>query len=290
MIAFLSLSACTGITNGKPTDRVPPSLRAARVPAPLVAESVAESGATADAVIRFADRHPPGAQGTRATMSAQVALLHDAPDGRAYLSVAAPRAFVIGAPPAICPARVAAAGGDGLADALDAALTSCFADLRTAEAPTTCGCQVIAADDLLLAPLDAFAYAPGVSGWVESPALGLDLHFAVREGSGPGGARTLAFLTGTEGTDGALGARIVATLGRDGTASMAIDLPDVPAGRRAGDPPLVLRGAHRPEGLRRGRFADRLRLRDSEGRELVALIGYEPVEYATRRAALLGWR
>jgi hypothetical protein len=137
---------------------------------------------------------------------------------------------------------------------------------------------VVAADDLLLAPLADFAYAPGVSGWIEAPSLGLDLHLAVREESALDGARVLRFLTDL----GEGGSRIEARLAPDGAATMIM--------RTAGAPPQIFTGVHRPEGMRRGRYADRLRLRDDQGREAVVLVGYEPVEYATRRAELMAWR
>lgn len=273
--SLLTLSACTSITKHEPEPNAAAPLLSFRVTPTFIAAAPGDIDATIDALDRFAARLPSRGKDARKTAAAQVALLHGSPDGRAYISVADPRAFVLGAPAAQCPARVAAAGGAIQADAVGAALRGCFDALAAAKAPKTCGCQVMAAGAALLAPLDDFAYAPGVSGWIVSPALGLDLHLAVREGANPGGARQLTFLTGP-------GADIDAVLARDGTAAMTV--------RRDGLPDLTLTGAHRPEGMRRGRFADRLRLTDRDGHEVVALIGYEPVEYATRRRELLRWR
>ncbi|MFT4792384.1 MAG: hypothetical protein ACJAVR_001767 [Paracoccaceae bacterium] len=272
---LMSLSACTSITNSEPKLNVQRQLLTFRTVPDFVAANAGEIGATIEALNRFAARIPLRGREIRKAMPAQVALLHGSPDGRAYLSVPDPRAFVIGAPPAICPARVTAAGGKDQSDATGAALRGCFDALAAAKAPDDCGCRVMAAGAALLAPLPDFAYAPGVSGWVVAPTLDLDLHLAVREGTSPEGDRKLTFLTGP-------GADIRALLRRDGTATMTV--------RRRGLPDLALAGIHRPEGLRRGRFADRLRLTDADGHETVALIGYEPVEYAIRRKELLGWR
>jgi hypothetical protein len=249
-----------------------------RTPPDLVAARSGDVAATVDAAMRFSARLGADGPASRAVGAAQVALLQGSPDGRAYSAVRVQRAFVLGAPPAQCPARVAAAGGAAPGDAMGAALRGCFAQLRAAAAPDACGCRVVAADDLLLAPLADFAYAPGVSGWIEAPSLGLDLHLAVREESALDGARVLRFLTDL----GEGGSRIEARLAPDGAATMIM--------RTAGAPPQIFTGVHRPEGMRRGRYADRLRLRDDQGREAVVLVGYEPVEYATRRAELMAWR
>jgi hypothetical protein len=273
--ALMSLSACTSIIKYEAEPNVQRQLLAFKTTPAFISTRPGEIDATIEALGRFAARAPLRGDQTRKTSPSQVALLHGSSDGRAYLSVAGPRAFVIGAPPAQCPARVAAAGGDAPADAIGAALRGCFAALKAARAPETCGCKVMAMGAALLAPLPEFAYAPGVSGWIVAPALGLDLHLAVREGVSPDGVRRLDFLTGP-------GADIRAALARDGTAMLIV--------RRDGEAPLELIGVHRPEGLRRGRFADRLRVTDAEGREAVALIGFEPVEYALRRKELLRWR
>ena len=272
---LLTLSACTSITNREAERGAATPFLAFRTTPAFIAADEGEIAGTIDALDRFAERLPSRGKDARKTAAAQVALLHGSPDGRAYIAVADPRAFVLGAPPRICPARVAAAGGDTQADAVGAALRGCFDALAAAGAPESCGCQVMASGAALLAPLADFAYAPGVSGWIVSPDLALDLHLAVREGATPAGDRRLTFLTGP-------GADIAAVLSRDGTAVLSV--------RRDGAPDLALTGVHRPEGLRRGRYADRLRLTDAEGHEVVALVGYEPVEYASRRRELLRWR
>lgn len=273
--ALMSLSACTSIINDERQSNAGRQLLAFKSTPSFVATGSGEIDATIKALDRFAARAPSRRDQTRKTSPSQVALLHGSSDGRAYLAVADPRAFVIGAPPAQCPARVAAAGGASAADAIGAALRGCFAALEAANAPETCGCKVMASGAALLAPLPEFAYAPGVSGWIVAPALGLDLHLAVREGASPDGDRRLDFLTGP-------GAEIRAILARDGSATLIV--------RQGGQAPLELTGVHRPEGMRRGRFADRLRVTDAEGREAVVLVGFEPVEYALRRKELLRWR
>ncbi|MGG7568308.1 hypothetical protein ACQ5SO_19320 [Rhodovulum sp. DZ06] len=183
-----------------------------------------------------------------------------------------PRAFALGDPPEICPSRVAAAGGQDVAEAAAAALRGCFADLSRAEAPAECGCRIVAADRALTAPPADFAYAPGVSTWIKSPELGLDLLVAAHETVTPSGARRLQVVGDPHMT-------ITADLGPDGRAELLIE--------RTGRPPLLLTGTHRPEGLRRGRFAERAWLTDPEGRDAILLSGYEPLEFAMRRGELL---
>ena len=264
--------ACTSLTNDEAPLKPRGFALSPRGAPVALAENRGEIDSAALTARRIAER---AAQGRRAE-PARIGLLWSSPEGRALLS--APGALALGAPPAICPARTAAAGGPDPGGAVAAALSACFDDLAAAGAPAECGCvaAVVRGPEggALLLPEEALAYAPGVSGWVKAPALGLDLHLPSREAPGPGGARLLQF-------DGGTGLRIFAELRPDGVARAEL--------HRRGAAPILLSGRHRPEGLRRGRFADRLRLTDPEGREMLLLSGYEPVEYALRRKDLLNW-
>lgn len=270
----LLLSACAKITKDEPEPLGAHRLTLAADSRVIVAQSPSHIEEAAAAARRESRRIADFPRGSRRLESAAAALLTGSPEGLAFLLSPFPRAFVIGEPPQSCPARVAAVGGADEAASAAAAFEGCFAALRDAQAPESCGCRALAANDSLLADQQAFAYAPGVSGWLVSPGLGLDLHVPTREGATPTGERLLTAAAPP-------GFALAVEMRRDGTAAGVL--------LRRGEPPVELTGRHRPEGLRRGRFADRALLRDAEGHELRVLSGYEPVEYAVRRRELTRW-
>ncbi|RMF37534.1 MAG: hypothetical protein D6754_09290 [Alphaproteobacteria bacterium] len=90
-----------------------------------------------------------------------VPLLHSAPVGLRYRALRSSRALMLGYPAARCPA-MAAEGGATLAEAVASTFAACRRQLRDAQADAECGCQIVAADEVLLAPPERFAYARGL--------------------------------------------------------------------------------------------------------------------------------
>ncbi len=132
--------------------RDPPEIRAA----PGSAEQGPErAAAEAMALLQ-------GARDSRAIEAPAAPLIASSAAGRAFLAAAPPaRALAQGAPPARCPAMVAAEAG-GPEAAARRAFEGCLVQLRTREAPPACGCRLLAIGDMLTAPIEAFAFAPGV--------------------------------------------------------------------------------------------------------------------------------
>ena len=92
----------------------------------------------------------------------QIPLLFSSPDGQSYMLSAGPKALVTAVPAASCPVRTAVQASGRAASpaaAIESALSICHERLADAGLEPLCGCQLIAHDNFLRAPLSAFDYA-----------------------------------------------------------------------------------------------------------------------------------
>jgi hypothetical protein len=141
--------------------------------------------------------------------------------------------------------------------------------------------MVIALDDLVLGPPESLSYARGVSAHAISRALDVDEYLVAEEApgdlaEGEEGNRLLLFRPAGAPLSSA---PLIASITPAGDAKLLW----------GGDGDVAFTGRRISDGLRRGRYAERLYLTDKDGRRLTVLIGYEPVEYAVRRRQLLAW-
>lgn len=208
---------------------------------------------------------------------AAAALLYGTNWGRSWITAEGYGALVRGEPPEQCSA-VAAVNASVRATAIEAAIADCRDALATqvsisltgAEA---CGCRLIAIDNALLAPLEAFAYAPGTDGRLIGLGSGYAGPLIAREvetGTVPGAGRVVF--------GNAQGPLAEAELAADGSASLEL-LRD---GRR-------FTGRREPLGWARGRPRERLLLRGPDGERIIALIGIEPAMFLRNGPALAAW-
>jgi hypothetical protein len=210
--------------------------------------------------------------GSKRIAPASIPLLYNTAWGRRWFTDGAHRAAVRGKPAASCPAFAAITAPERHA-AVEQAVGACAQALDASGAAAACECELIALDDMLLAPLDAFAYAPGVDGRL----LGLGGRHAgplvvreVGDAPMPGvGDFVIADVHGAVARG---------TLSANGRATLEL-LPDGP----------VLTGWREREGWRRGRMTERLLLEDPGGRRVIALIGHDPATFARDGARLALW-
>ncbi len=271
-LSLLGACAQTNSASVSPDDQN--LLKLPDAPALFVALAPSDADEIAAAAAGFAARLGDWSHPARRIAPSVAPLLDWSPEGRAFLDApVSGRAFAVGIPELTCPARVSSEGADGVQAGI-AALGACQSQLAAAGAPETCGCALLAVDDALLAPQEVYAYAPGVSARIDSPELGLDLYLVAGESADAEGGRRLDFHP-------APGERLSADIAPDGHATVRWQDESgetvVFDGRRIGD------------GLRRGRFAERIFATDPEGRRIRIIIGFEPVEYAVRRRELTRW-
>ncbi len=241
----------------------PPEI-VARSPAdpPLAAAGASEDRLAALAGRERAERRP----------GPEIAFFFESPLGRAYLASGRGKALARGAPADSCPALGASLDQTSPRAAAEQALARCL-DARPAGAELRCGCRLIAAGDVLLAPPETFAYARAIGGRLIARLDGdrIDAPVVI---DGPDHTETGArgprrvLLRSPSGPVGAL------ALDADGGATL-----DLGARR--------LSGAWAPEGFRRGRLAGAISLSGADGSRALVLIGYEPAEMAARRDELL---
>ena len=207
--------------------------------------------------------------------ASSAALLYNTGWGRAFLAAPDGRALAIGAPAQECPGIGVVAGGPETPRSVvaGAALEQCLTSLSRAGA-TNCGCRLLALDDTLLAPLEAFAHAPGVSARLVG--LGGDA------GRGPLVARESREIA----ADGSIRVLFSSV---EGPVAAAALFPDGRAVMELTDSGAVFEGERDLRGWRRGRLTERLLLRSPDGRRVIALIGFEPEDYAREGLALARW-
>lgn len=204
---------------------------------------------------------------------AAAAFLQGSPAGRVFLRAPGGRALALGEPPEQCPAigLVARSEAVTVATLAQEAMRACLADLAEAGA-ADCACRLLAVNDTLLAPIESFAHAPGVGARLVGLGPGLSGPLIARED--PEARTDGASLVTFTGVDAAVA---TATLRPDGTATL--ELAD---GTR-------FEGVRERHGWRRGRMTERLLVRDNNGARVIALIGFEPLDFARDGAQLAAW-
>jgi hypothetical protein len=281
-LALVLVASCTSDPQSEPvTDRVLyTSSLALADPAPrLVVPAIPATGAPADREARQLERAAlrSASRASRHIEPAAAALLYGTRWGRSWLTATGFGALVRGEPPARCPALTAAtAPTRGLA--IQSAISACRDALGSAGgafggSAAPCDCRLIAIDGALLAPLQAFAYAPGTDGRI----MGLGASYAgaltareVETGRLPG--------EGVVIFGDARGPVATALLAADGTATLEL-LRD---GRR-------FSGTREALGWARGRQTERLLLRGPDGERVIVLIGIDPAAFMREGPALAAW-
>jgi hypothetical protein len=273
-IIIVSILA-TGCTIGAPSVPMSPGDQQLLVidnPPRITATDAADTTRVGDAVTALVSR--PSAPAGRRVEARAAALLYGTGWGRAYLAAPDARALALGDPPERCPGLGVVGGGPDTPPAAvaEAAMAQC---LRSQSGPAArgCGCRLLALDDTLLAPLAAFNHSPGVGARIvglRGGAAGPLIAQELREITDDGSVRVLF--------SGAAGPVAAAALYPDGRAVMEIPGAD-----------LRLEGTREPRGWRRGRLTERLLLTDEDGRRVIALIGFEPEEFARDGLALSRW-
>ena len=226
----------------------------------------------------------------------QIPLLIESALGRAYLASGPGRAIAMGSPAATCPMMGAALSRASSEEASRAALSQCLTQRAARGASASCGCRLVAAGDVLLTDAASLAYARAVTARLTRPAetgrAALDAPLIAEERlyDVQGDSR----LSASALADLAAGARTIWLLAASGpvglltlSADGAAELWLVQGPRQAPEIKETLRGVWRAEGFRRGRLARRVALSDGAGRAAYVFLGYEPREYAARRAQLI---
>lgn len=212
--------------------------------------------------------------------------------GRGYLKSGPGRAIARGAPAESCPLFGASLDAPDVQSAARAALGECLAQRTKANAD--CACRLLAADDVLLAERDDFAYARGVA--VQAIPLnrrlqpaGPDAPLIAEERFQPRAelveGRRLALASGARRLwlIGLAGPVAGLDLEADGAAALTV----LEGARDQLKPVKRLEGRWSAEGYRRGRLAERVALSGVDGEKLVLILGYEPAEFEERREDLL---
>lgn len=213
---------------------------------------------------------------TRSIEGAQLPLFFKTSLGRAYLRAGPGRALARGEPAESCPTMLAELDAESPRQAADMALRRCLA-----ASGATCGCQLLAMGDTLLAPGETFEYPSSAPAHV---------YFLSK------GRRTEAAVWLAEDV---ISDDVISNLAPDAAADNRMRLVDAftrPVGEliltRDGRAELtstdgpVRRGRWRAEGFRRGRLALSVALGDDDAWRAVLLIGYDPAEIAQRGDAL----
>lgn len=243
-------------------DAVPMIAAPRDAPGDVAAEAASLASAAAMVAARPARRIEP----------ASAAMLYATAWGRTWLAAPGERSMVAGEPGARCPAMAIANAADPITAVADA-MSLCRADLVATGAPDDCACRLIAFNDTLLAPLDAFAYASGTAARLIGLGGPLARPLIAREAATSDQPGDSLVVLGD-----AAGPVATVALSREGRAIMEL----VDGGR-------VLSGWREPMGWRRGRMTERLLLRDEDGRRVIALIGVDPEEFLRDGLRLAVW-
>lgn len=223
----------------------------ARTP-PLIAGTEQEILDVATVARRLTPERLAATRGSRMVEVAALPWLRSAPEGMKFLSAAAPKALARGAPDNACPvAAISSKGAETAEQAAISALSNCLAELKGAP---DCGCQLMAVDQVVLAPRADLSFAPSVTATLISDA-GATRLVADRRGESPAGEVTLRDATGPFG--------VLFLKGGDAEMTLTARPGEVFMGRRI------------KFGYRRGRIAERLVLTSQTGDQFTLLIGVE---------------
>ncbi len=195
-------------------------------------------------------------RGARALQISAIPFLRAAPAGAAFLQQSGPRALAQGAPSALCPVTVASNAATSRVEATANALTGCLRGLAAIGADAGCGCRLMAVDTVLLAPQEAFSFAPVVSA-VLIDAKGRSERLVAESVSADPDTELVLLRD-------AAGERARLILVKGGAALVFSAEPDI-----------QFSGTRQPFGYRRGRVAERLRMTNASGDAMTLLIGVE---------------
>lgn len=224
----------------------------------LTARSTSEIPGTVRSALRYATERLPDARGLRLLEISAIPYLRRSPEGAAFLAQPLPRALARGAPPQLCPAAAASSptAGNG-AIAAEEALTMCLRALSARGADASCGCSLLAMDNVLVAPRREFTFAPGVTAFlIRGQKRAAERLIAESEPTATGGESVI----------------LRSAAGVVGTLALQGDDAEL---RLASSPEILWRGARRLFGYRRGRLSERMVLTSDDGRSLRLLIGVE---------------
>ncbi|MEL6978925.1 MAG: hypothetical protein AAGM38_09625 [Pseudomonadota bacterium] len=307
LLVVALLGSCASIGAPITTTFAPSEIEAARLvqpprPPKLVASDIGDLDDVVSAAAPDRLASWMAERGARRFEGPQIPFFFESELGRAYARSGPGRAIARGEPADRCPLFGAALDGADPASAARGAMRQCLSQRSPSQ--SDCACRLLAADQVLFAPPEAFAYARAVS----AKAIPLDARLRP---SGPparliaeerfepraAAAETGARASGLEPARRealALGARRLWLIGLQGPvagldlqADGAARLTVLEGPRDALRPVRELEGRWEAEGFRRGRLAERVALRDEAGEPLLLLIGYEPAEMAEAEARLL---
>ena len=246
-------------------------------------------------------------RGAKVFEGPQIPFFFESELGRAYLRSGPGRALARGEPPEKCPMLGAALDAPTPQAAAASALKACLE--RRGRAQKTCGCRLIAAENVLFAPAETFTYARAVSARLiplnrrlkpDGPEAALiaeerydpriqNIEALTAEARGRASGLSIA-----RQDDLAAGARRLWLIGLQGpVAGLDLDakggavLTLLEGPRAEMRPVRTLKGRWRAEGFRRGRLAEQIALRGEKGDRLLLLIGYEPRELLAEKSRLL---
>ena len=282
VLALSLVAACapdTGLQADPDERRLTARLALAESAPPLIVPATGQGDRPPDHEARQLERSAlrSANRASRLIEPAAAALLSGTGWGRSWITGKGYGALVRGEPADRCPA-LTAANAPVRAIAIETAIAACRHELQSwmpssRQGTQPCGCRLIALDNALLVPLEAFAYAPGTHGRL----IGLGAEYAgpliareVSTGPVPGAGRVVF--------GDARRSLAEAVLAADGTVSLEL-LND---GRR-------FTGRREPIGWARGRQTERLLLRGPDGERIIALIGIEPAVFLRDGPALAAW-
>lgn len=224
----------------------------------VIAKNDAAALDAAQTALRYVATRLPEARGLRRLQISEIPYLRRSPEGAAFLGRSNPRALARGAPEARCPAAAASPpGAETSAAAANGALSLCFSRLKARGADASCGCQILAIDNALIAPRASFVFAPGVTAFlIRGRQEQIQRLVAESEPTPESGESVL--LRSASG--------VVGALALDGESAEM---------RLAAAPDTVWRGDRRLFGYRRGRLSERVTLSAVDGRSIRLLIGVE---------------
>ncbi|MEO1291796.1 MAG: hypothetical protein AAFV62_03035, partial [Pseudomonadota bacterium] len=197
LAALLAVSGCAGppvVLSTLSADSIE-LRRLAQLPLPitLTANTPREASDIASTVTATRLAQLKERNGTRLVEGTQIPYFFTSAAGRAYLAATGAsgrdgRALARGTPAETCPVQAQVLGEPNAAAAAEAALGQCLSALRQVRATKTavnvddCGCQLLAAGDVLFEDASAYVHAQAVTAHIVGPARGQERVLIAEEG------------------------------------------------------------------------------------------------------------